>query len=405
MENLVAKIQENLRLGIKAARTGRNEAARNYLNAVLEQDPNNILAMFWLAFVAPEPAESLRLLQRILELEPDNERAKAGLLWVQQQMAQEAGLDGSEPVQLTDQSLREQFLSKSEAQQRAKKGALAHRARRTIDPLLIVILILGAAILGAWLAISGISEAGSEWFSALATNVQTTHSQPGKAQPLTASAPTSLKRNFTSHSDTIVPAWPQNSSEAEPGVHPYVLGSQEPVSAQDILVSNDPIEFIGPDQLLPAGFRLFQPVDETLLAHRPASPDEKWIEVDVTEQRVTAWEGTVPVMSFLSSTGLPGTPTVLGEYNIYWKLEATLMTGPGYYLPEVPYTMYFYRGYGLHGAYWHDNFGQPMSHGCVNLRIDEAKQLFEWAGPTIPAGETQVVATADNPGTLVIVHE
>lgn len=81
------------------------------------------------------------------------------------------------------------------------------------------------------------------------------------------------------------------------------------------------------------------------------------------------------------------------------------MTGYNYYLPDVPYTMYFYGGYGLHGTYWHSNFGQPMSHGCVNLKTEEAKQLFEWAGPVLPAGQTQVEATANNPGTLVVVHE
>jgi lipoprotein-anchoring transpeptidase ErfK/SrfK len=63
------------------------------------------------------------------------------------------------------------------------------------------------------------------------------------------------------------------------------------------------------------------------------------------------------------------------------------MTGPGYSLPDVPYTMYFYQGYALHGTYWHDNFGQPMSRGCVNLSIDNSKKLFEWAAPVIPLGE------------------
>jgi lipoprotein-anchoring transpeptidase ErfK/SrfK len=95
----------------------------------------------------------------------------------------------------------------------------------------------------------------------------------------------------------------------------------------------------------------------------------------------------------------------LGEFNIYWKLESTLMAGPNYYLPDVPYTMYFYGGYALHGAYWHNNFGQPMSHGCVNLSIADSQTLFEWADPVIPPGQTQVVATAENPGTLVVVHQ
>ena len=64
------------------------------------------------------------------------------------------------------------------------------------------------------------------------------------------------------------------------------------------------------------------------------------------------------------------------------------MAGPGYYLPNVPYTMYFYQGYGLHGTYWHHNFGTPMSHGCVNLATPDAEWLYNWASV----------------GTLVNVH-
>ncbi|MCB0195835.1 MAG: L,D-transpeptidase [Anaerolineae bacterium] len=169
--------------------------------------------------------------------------------------------------------------------------------------------------------------------------------------------------------------------------------------------SVDLLHLIGPVEEILDGVRLFVPVDAALLAYQPTSPDEKWIDVDISEQRVTAWEGNVPVLSFVSSTGLPDTPTVTGKFNIYWKLESTVMIGEDYYLPEVPYTMYFYGGYALHGAYWHNNFGQPMSHGCVNLSSDNAKQIFEWADPIIPPGQTQVVSSFDNPGTVVVVHE
>jgi lipoprotein-anchoring transpeptidase ErfK/SrfK len=79
------------------------------------------------------------------------------------------------------------------------------------------------------------------------------------------------------------------------------------------------------------------------------------------------------------STGLPGTPTPVGQFRIWIKLTKDDMSGPGYYLPNVPYVMYFYRGYGLHGTYWHRNFGAPMSHGCVNLPTPDAGWLFNWA--------------------------
>ena len=104
----------------------------------------------------------------------------------------------------------------------------------------------------------------------------------------------------------------------------------------------------------------------------------KAIVVNLEEQRVYAYENGRLVRDVLVSTGLPATPTVIGEYKIYVKREAQTMSGPGYYLPDVPYVMYFYEGYGLHGTYWHDNFGHPMSHGCVNLPTPEAQWFYTW---------------------------
>jgi LysM repeat protein len=105
----------------------------------------------------------------------------------------------------------------------------------------------------------------------------------------------------------------------------------------------------------------------------------RWIDVDISSQRLTAYQGTKPVFSALISSGLPRTPTVIGRFKVYTKLRSTRMRGPGYDLPNVPYTMYFYKGYALHGTYWHHNFGHPMSHGCVNLRTQDAAWLFNWA--------------------------
>jgi lipoprotein-anchoring transpeptidase ErfK/SrfK len=92
-----------------------------------------------------------------------------------------------------------------------------------------------------------------------------------------------------------------------------------------------------------------------------------------------AYEGNTIVAGFLVSTGVPQFPTVTGQYHIYIKLLYTLMAGDGYYLPNVPYTMYFYKGYGIHGTYWHNNFGHPMSHGCVNMYTPDAEWMFYWA--------------------------
>ncbi len=106
---------------------------------------------------------------------------------------------------------------------------------------------------------------------------------------------------------------------------------------------------------------------------------EKWIDVNLSAQKVTAYEGQTPVYTAIASTGTWRTPTVVGTYRIYSKYRYKHMSGPGYSLPNVPFTMFFYRGYSLHGTYWHDNFGTPMSHGCVNLTISDAEWFYNWA--------------------------
>jgi LysM repeat protein len=126
-----------------------------------------------------------------------------------------------------------------------------------------------------------------------------------------------------------------------------------------------------------------------LPAPAPTITVGKQIIVDLSDQRTYAYEDGKLVRNVLSSTGLPRTPTVLGNYTIQRKYESQLMTGPGYYLPNVQWIMYFYAGYALHGTYWHNNFGQPMSHGCVNLPNDEAYWFYQWA----PVGTPVLVQT------------
>lgn len=115
----------------------------------------------------------------------------------------------------------------------------------------------------------------------------------------------------------------------------------------------------------------------------------KQIIVDLSDQRIYAYENGALMRTTLASTGLPATPTVRGNFTVQRKYESQLMTGPGYYLPNVQWISYFYAGYAIHGTYWHNNFGQPMSHGCVNLPNDEAKWYYDFA----PVGTPVLVQT------------
>jgi lipoprotein-anchoring transpeptidase ErfK/SrfK len=127
--------------------------------------------------------------------------------------------------------------------------------------------------------------------------------------------------------------------------------------------------------------RRLRPMLPTAAAAEPGRGDggTHWIDVDLSQQMVYAYAGDTVVNSFVVSTGTWMTPTVTGKYKIWIKLRYSDMSGPDYYLPNVPYVMYFYKGYGLHGTYWHNNFGTPMSHGCVNLSIPDAEWLYNFA--------------------------
>ena len=142
------------------------------------------------------------------------------------------------------------------------------------------------------------------------------------------------------------------------------------------------------------------------------SDEPKRIEVDLTNQRLSAYEGDRLIYSFLISSGKwARTPT--GIFRIWVKLRYTKMEGGSkalrtyYYLPNVPFVMYFsnaeipsWRGFGIHGTYWHSNFGHPMSHGCINMKIEEAGLIYEWAKPDLK-GKRSMFASDDNPGTEV----
>lgn len=161
-----------------------------------------------------------------------------------------------------------------------------------------------------------------------------------------------------------------------------------------------------------------QPITPLLqeLALRPeervlsaVSPEEKWIEIDLSNQKLRAHESKRVIYEFPVSTGLWGR-TPAGDFRIWIKLRYTKMSGGSqalgtyYYLPNVPYTMYFYKAFGIHGTYWHNNFGQPMSHGCVNMRTPDAEKIFYWSDPQIPPNKWVISPKEDNPGTRVIVH-
>jgi lipoprotein-anchoring transpeptidase ErfK/SrfK len=124
-------------------------------------------------------------------------------------------------------------------------------------------------------------------------------------------------------------------------------------------------------------------------ARKPDGVQGRWVAVDLWQQVFTAYEDDRLVFTTLISSGMRRYPTRQGLFNIWIRLRTDDMSGSmgapdEYNLPYVPFVMYFDKGISLHGAYWHDGFGFPRSHGCVNMSLTDAHWLFDWteAAPT-----------------------
>jgi hypothetical protein len=194
---------------------------------------------------------------------------------------------------------------------------------------------------------------------------------------------------------------------------PYHFSSQKPIDPAKLSGEYDETETVG--EFL--GKIVYSPVipqdggNQNIFG---VTSGEKRIEVDLTNQRLYAFEGSRKRYDFPMSSGLWNrTPT--GEFRIWIKLRYTKMEGGSkalgtyYYLPNVPFAMFFYNsvvpkyeGFGIHGTYWHSNFGHPMSHGCINLKTEDAGKLFYWADPSYVG--KPVKATDTIGGTHIIIY-
>jgi len=128
--------------------------------------------------------------------------------------------------------------------------------------------------------------------------------------------------------------------------------------------------------------RSYEPLPEKALT------GEKWVDIDLGNQQLIAYQGDTAVRFFTISSGSSRTPTVTGSFRTYARTPLQDMSGGSaaagdyYFQADVPWVQYFFDGYALHGAYWHNSFGQPRGHGCINMRVEDSKWLYEWAEST-----------------------
>jgi lipoprotein-anchoring transpeptidase ErfK/SrfK len=126
------------------------------------------------------------------------------------------------------------------------------------------------------------------------------------------------------------------------------------------------------------------PTELTQTLNELKSSQQRWLEIDLSDQQLIAWEGGTTRYTTTVSTGKPSTPTHSGIFTIQRKLPEDRMRGADYDVPNVPDVMYYHRGYAIHGAYWHNQFGTRVSHGCVNLPLEAAAQIYEWTSIGTP---------------------
>lgn len=406
----VMQAREALRNGfIKEARQWAEHAARL---APQSEDPWLILAAI------AGPAESMDYIRKALEVNPDSPRAKQGMQWAMQRLGDVRGegvdsMRQGRPYSGIRNDLQNSVGESNRSQGRPPQPQFGagfasggpqpppgenrrkSRKRGFLFPVFLIVMGCAVFMFAAWSAVTS---------PALASILNMSSAQGTQSAPLQSFAQVNIPKPTFTPQPIMKPAviTSQETLAATPFPSPATEESTAAVAQNDLPMPEflaDPadIPIIAPTESPPAASETPGVAYAEIIADTPTSEyiaptaapyaapqaagydGEHWIDVDLSQQRVYAYAGDTLVNSFIVSTGTWQTPTVTGKYKVWIKLRSTDMSGPGYYLPDVPYVMYFYKGYGLHGTYWHNNFGTPMSHGCVNLTIPDAEWLYNFS--------------------------
>jgi len=383
MNPKLPQAQEAIQNAREALRGGDRSAARRWAEQAAQLAPQ--LEDPWLILAAvASPRASVSFIQRALQINPDSPRARKGMQWALKRLQEEPS------VQKTAETTKQvKSVVRSVPKESARKVASKKAFRTPIFPILLLALGCIAVIFAAWTAsttpalasiLSGASQPKEDLHPRVWARVEIAKpAQASEPAPVLAEVePTTTvpAPTLTLPPPTLEPttAPPTSTPEAELDPPPTLTPEATATPAGSLvldIVEDTPVPTPGPtDESAAPTAKPQQP---------PVGNGERWIEVNLSEQRVYAWEGDVLMNSFIVSTGTWQTPTVTGTFSIWNKTPIQAMSGPGYYLPNVPYVMYFYKDYGFHGTYWHNNFGTPMSHGCVNLTIPDSEWLYNWA--------------------------
>jgi len=350
-------VQQAIENARQAMQRGNRKDARRWAEKAAALAPD--LEEPWLILAAvASPRASVAYLERVLEINPDSEGARKGLGWAVGRLRQAEGeRDATARIPQHEEDLADTTPRRSQRSTSRRNSIPPDRSHSRSGGYRGVTfwigLLLLTCLLAAWVFWPGNAAAAVAMLRGNNGQVQPTATLPGAAANITK--------------PTYTPT-PTATFTPTPTFTPSPTPTNTPTPTPTFTPSRTPLPTNTPDRQQSGPVPGYSPTGA-----------ERWIDLDLSAQRLYAYEGNTVVASFIVSTGTSQTPTVTGQYYVYIKLLYTDMAGPGYYLPDVPYTMYFYKGYGIHGTYWHSNFGVPMSHGCVNMRTSEAAWLFNWA--------------------------
>ena len=358
MNTNLLQAQKAIQNARDALRSGDRSAARRWAEQAAKLAPQLEDPWLILASVA-SPRASVKFIEQALKINPESPRARKGMQWALKRL-QETPSE-QKTIGTTQQTRR---VARSVPSPKKPQ-------RKALFPAILLVLGCLVVIAAAWTAST----------TPVLASLMTNGAQPTQvvrpqvwarveiAKPAPGAEPTSVVA-------AVAPTQPSPTSTPEPILEP------EPTLAPPTSTP-EPESTVTPEGTASSGDALTMEIVETTpvptAENPPVGDGERWIEVNLTQQRVYAWEGTVLINEFIVSTGTWQTPTVTGTYHVWNKTRIQAMSGPGYYLPDVPWVMYFYEDYGFHGTYWHNNFGTPMSHGCVNLTIPDSEWLYNFA--------------------------
>ncbi|MEM7113256.1 MAG: L,D-transpeptidase family protein [Chloroflexota bacterium] len=356
--------------------------ARQLLHQVVQQEPHNYAAWLWLARVAASPAASMAYVKRAEKLQPNHPTVQKAKAWAERRRA----IATTAPSQATATPAWPKW---------AIVGGLG----------LVVLLLAGVAgfffgnqasgetAVSAPIAIANenvanenvdAAENGLSQSNLAELQVESAESQPDEtdAEPV-AEAENPIGKQ-EAEAELIVPAV---DATPEPTERPERILAKN-LSSQSLpraqwtatpVPTNTPVP-------TPTIAPTFVAQTNAWVGTRPLGVgiNERWIDVNLTTQTLTAYEGDTLIFTSVISSGTANHRTVTGQFRTWLKYESQTMDGRrlgyDYYVENVPYVMYFYNDYAIHGAYWHDNFGTPMSHGCVNMTVADSEWLYNWAG-------------------------